>query len=163
MGRINAWQMAFNIAKDRFFGGGFMIWTGSIFQIYAPNPADVHAAHSIYFQVLGEHGFIGLFLFMGIGATTWWSARDLIRISRDQPRFKWAADLGAMAQVSMIAFATAGAFLSLAYFDLPYNVMIMVVVAQRLVRAEMAKPMPRVQQAAATQAADSVALPTRSG
>ena len=163
LGRLNAWGMAFNLAKDRLFGGGFMIWTGSVFQIYGPEPNRVHAAHSIYFQVLGEHGFIGLFLFMGIGATTWWSARDLIRISRDQPRLKWAADLGAMAQVSMIAFATAGAFLSLAYFDLPYNVMIMVVVAQRLVRAEMAKPMPRVQQAAGTQAAGSVALPTRSG
>lgn len=162
LGRINAWGMAFNLAKDRLFGGGFMIWTGSIFQIYGPEPNRVHAAHSIYFQVLGEQGFIGLFLFLGIGAATWWSARDLIRISRDQPRFKWAADLGAMVQVSMIAYATAGAFLSLAYFDLPYNVMIMVVVAQRLVRAELAKPVPRVPQAATAQAIESVASPTRS-
>ena len=38
MGRINAWWMAFNLAKANFFGGGFFIWTGPIFAIYGPNP-----------------------------------------------------------------------------------------------------------------------------
>ena len=135
LGRINAWSMAFNLAKDRIFGGGFMIWTGSVFQIYGPEPDRVHAAHSIYFQVLGEHGFIGLALFLAIGVSTWLAARDLIQLGRRWPQHKWAADLGPMIQVSMIAYASAGAFLSLAYYDLPYNVMVMAVVAQRLVRA----------------------------
>jgi putative inorganic carbon (hco3(-)) transporter len=139
MGRINAWWMAFNLAKANFFGGGFMIWTGSIFALYAPVPDDPHAAHSIYFQVLGEHGFIGLFLFLLIGACTWWSARGLIKSGKADPQFRWAADLGAMLQVSMIGYAVAGAFLSLAYYDLPYNVMIMAVVAQRMVRAPVAR------------------------
>ena len=103
--------------------------------MYSPDPNRVHAAHSIYFQVLGEHGFVGLFLFLGIGVATWLAARDLIRIGRLHAQHKWAADLGAMVQVSMIGYGSAGAFLSLAYFDLPYNVMIMAVVAQRLVRA----------------------------
>ena len=127
--------MAFNLAKDRIFGGGFMIWTGSVFQIYGPEPDRVHAAHSIYFQVLGEHGFIGLALFLAIGVSTWLAARDLIKLCRRWPQHKWAADLGPMIQVSMIAYASSGAFLSLAYYDLPYNVMVMTVVAQRLVRA----------------------------
>ena len=71
LGRINAWWMAFNLAKDNVFGGGFMIWTSNIFQIYAPVGDDPHAAHSIYFQIMGEHGFIGLFLFMAVGVSTW--------------------------------------------------------------------------------------------
>jgi len=137
MGRINAWNMAFNLAKDRLFGGGFMVSTASVFSIYAPDPSAVHAAHSIYFQVMGEHGFVGLFLFLGSGAATWWAARDLIRVGRQYPEHKWSADLGAMVQVGMVAYAAAGAFLSLAYYDLPYNMMIMVVVAQRLVRAQL--------------------------
>ena len=162
LGRINAWGMAFNLAKDRLFGGGFMIWTGSVFQIYGPETHRVHAAHSIYFQVLGEHGFIGLFLFLCIGVATWWSARDLIRISRQHPRFKWAADLGAMVQVSMIAYGSAGAFLSLAYYDLPYNVMVMVVVARRLVLAELAKSVAPLAQAPSAGAA-AQAVSSRSG
>lgn len=137
LGRINAWHMAFNLAKDRLFGGGFMVSSAPVFAIYAPDPDRVHAAHSIYFQVLGEHGFIGLFLFLSVGVATWWTARDLIRIGREHPQHKWCADLGAMIQVGMIAYATAGAFLSLAYYDLPYNIMIMAVVAQRLVRTQL--------------------------
>ncbi|MBK7184325.1 MAG: O-antigen ligase family protein [Ignavibacteria bacterium] len=63
MGRINAWWMAWNLAKDQFFGGGFDIYNLANFSRYAPVPNDVHVAHSIYFQILGEHGFVGLFLF----------------------------------------------------------------------------------------------------
>jgi hypothetical protein len=35
-----------------------------------------------------------------------------------------------MCQVSLIAYLVGGAFLSLAYFDLPYNVMVMVVITR---------------------------------
>jgi probable O-glycosylation ligase (exosortase A-associated) len=132
--------MAWNLAKDRLFGGGFMVSTASVFSLYAPEPDRVHAAHSIYFQVLGEHGFVGLGLFLAMGAATWMTARDLIRMGRRAPHQKWAADLGAMVQVSMIAYATAGAFLSLTYYDLPYNVMIMATVAHRLVRRSTTLP-----------------------
>ena len=134
MGRINAWWMAWHLAQDRFFGGGFMIATGSVFRIYAPVPDDPHAAHSIYFQVLGEHGFVGLFIFVSMGVLTWFAASRLIRQSTQDPATKWAADLAAMIQVSMFGYAVGGAFLSLAYFDLPYDMMVAVVVAAAVVR-----------------------------
>src|SRR5450830_212743 len=70
MGRINAWAMAFNLANSRFTGGGFESYTPEIFQKYAPNPPDLHVAHSIYFSVLGEHGYVGLILFLLV----WWLA-----------------------------------------------------------------------------------------
>jgi putative inorganic carbon (HCO3(-)) transporter len=138
LGRINAWWMAWHLALDRFFGGGFMIWTGSVFRIYAPNPDDTHAAHSIYFQVLGEHGFVGLLLFLAVGISSWRAAGRLVRRYAKVPHTQWAADLGAMAQVSMVAYAVGGAFLSLAYFDLPYDVMVMVVIATRVVQHQAA-------------------------
>lgn len=131
MGRINAWWMAWNLALDRFFGGGFNIYNFVIFSIYAPIPEDVHAAHSIYFQVLGEHGFIGLFLFLLLWWLVWREAGKLRKEGTLQPETLWLSHLGAMCQVSLIGYAVGGAFLSLAYFDLPYNILIMVVVARR--------------------------------
>ncbi len=139
MGRINAWWMAFNLAKDRIFGGGFMVWTGTLFQLYAPVPEDPHAAHSIYFQVMGEHGFIGFGIFVAIGAATWFVSRDLRKIARHHPELRWAGELGAMVQVSMIGYAITGAFLSLAYYDLPYNVMAIALVARKLANEEVRK------------------------
>jgi probable O-glycosylation ligase (exosortase A-associated) len=133
LGRINAWWMAWNLASARFTGGGFAIYDEQTFARYAPNPQDVHAAHSIYFQVLGEHGFIGLALFLLIWFLVWRSAGSLRRLAGDSPNLRWAADLGSLCQVSLTGFAVGGAFLSLAYFDLPYNLLVLVVVARRVV------------------------------
>ena len=60
MGRINSWHMAFNVANDRpLVGGGFELYTPKTFARYAPNPEAIHSAHSVYFQILGEHGYVG--------------------------------------------------------------------------------------------------------
>jgi hypothetical protein len=68
-------------------------------------------------------------LFMSIGLTAWLRAGQLIRKLKDQPEKQWAADLARMCQVSLIGFAAGGAFLSLAYFDMPYNVVAMITLA----------------------------------
>jgi putative inorganic carbon (hco3(-)) transporter len=131
LGRINAWWMAWNLAKSNFFGGGFYIWTGSIFQVYAPDPTDPHAAHSIYFMVMGEQGFVGLFLFLTLFTMCWLTAGTLRVKGRAQPQTQWLSDLGGMLQVSLAGYAVGGAFLSLSYWDLPYNLMILAVLGKR--------------------------------
>lgn len=152
MGRINAWHMAFNLANDRLFGGGFMIYFGDVFSRYAPNPTDVHAAHSIYFQILGEHGWIGLFIFLSIWASLWLSAGRLIRMVKGSAEEAWAGQLAAMVQTGLIGYLVAGAFLSLAYFDLPYNMMMMVVLAHaQIARDRKAKAKAKIQAEQAAQ------------
>ncbi len=130
MGRINAWMMAYNLAKDRFTGGGFECFRRPTFAMYAPNPRSVHDAHSIYFEVLGEHGFVGLALFLAIGYSAWRSCRWIMRRTKDREDLKWIHDLGAMLQVSLVGYAAAGAFLGLAYFDLYYNLIALIVLAK---------------------------------
>lgn len=132
-GRINAWRMAYNLACDRFFGGGFEVSDPGIFLRYAPNPNDVHAAHSIYFQALGEHGFVGLALYLLLGLLTWRSAAWTIEHAGVRADLRWAARLMRMVQASLIGFAVGGAFLSLLYFDVPYYLMVIVVVTRLLV------------------------------
>lgn len=126
-GRINAWWMAFNLAKANFFGGGFQVGSQMLFAMYAPDPNDMHAAHSIYFMVLGEQGFVGLFFFLVLFTMTYLSAGRLRLQSRKQPETLWLTDLGGMCQVALVGYAVGGAFLSLSYWDLPYNIIILVV------------------------------------
>lgn len=132
MGRINAWHTAFNLAMDRPTGGGFLTFQAPTFRKYAPEPENVHDAHSIYFQVLGEHGFIGLVLFVLIGLTAWRTGRLVMKECQNDPDRKWAADLAAMTQVSLIGYATGGAFLGLAYFDYPYDLVIILVLTHQI-------------------------------
>ena len=151
MGRINAWSMAFNLASDRpLTGGGFDIYDARTFARYAPNPADIHAAHSLYFQALGEHGFVGLGLYLMLGLLAWRRGTRTIKLTARRPELKWAGTLATMLQVSMVGFGVGGAFLSLLYFDVPYYLMAMMVITggivDEAVKAEEAEAKLRKQQ-----------------
>lgn len=126
MGRINAWTLAFNVAKSNLFGGGFYLESADVFGRYAPNPDFIAVAHSIYFQVLGQHGFIGLLLYLGfwlsVLSTGWWVGRNA-QTSDDLA-------LARMIEISLVGFAAGGAFLNLAYFDGPYYLMVALVVVR---------------------------------
>ncbi|MDP2028642.1 MAG: putative O-glycosylation ligase, exosortase A system-associated [Thiobacillus sp.] len=130
-GRINAWYTAFNVAKANVMGGGFEMFRPPTFRQYAPDPFMVHDVHSIYFEVMGEHGFIGFALFMLLALLAWLRAQQIIRACKSDPEKKWAADLAAMIQVSLIGYGAGGAFLGLAYFDLPYHLLIILVLTAK--------------------------------
>lgn len=139
MGRINAWWTAFNMANDRILGGGYEMWHSWVFEMYAPDPNNVRDVHSIYFEVLGEHGWIGLFLFLALLGLTWLKCSRIMRTSARQPELQWARDLAAMIQVSVVAYLSAGAFLGLAYFDYVYHLVAIVVVTHSLVAVHAPK------------------------
>ena len=149
LGRLNAWRMAWNLARDRFLGGGFDVSDANIFARYAPNPMDVHAAHSIYFQALGEHGFVGLILYLALGIATWHTAAVIIRLTRGNAELRWALGLATMSQASLIGFSVGGAFLSLLYFDMPYYLMAALIATRCVVEQQLleAKPPARAARA----------------
>jgi probable O-glycosylation ligase (exosortase A-associated) len=141
-GRINAWHTAFNTAKDRVTGGGFEMWIPAMFRQYAPDPGNFRDVHSIYFEVMGEHGFIGFGLFMLLGLLAWIRAQQIIRRCKSDPDKKWAADLAAMIQVSLVGYAAGGAFLGMAYFDLPYHLMVILVLTAKFTGVLEQAPQP---------------------
>lgn len=118
MGRINAWHYSINVANDRLFGAGLQSWKVDSFAIYAPDPLSVHAAHSIFFGVLGDAGWIGLFLFIALLIMTWGNLNWVIKRAGRETN---PAKLAQMIKVSLVAYCSGGAFLSLSYFDLPWH------------------------------------------
>lgn len=137
-GRINAWGFAFKIASTFPLGGGFNVFQPRQFMLYAPNPLDYHVAHSIYFQVMGDHGFFGLALFLTLMFCTWRTGTRVIKFCGNLPELKWASDLAKMCQVCIIGFAVSGAFLSLAYFDLYYDIITILVALDKLLTLKRA-------------------------
>lgn len=157
LGRINAWNFAIKVARDNLMGGGYNVFTQNMFLIYAPDPLDHHAAHSIYFQVLGEHGFIGLALFLLLMLFAWRTGTRIVKYCKDKAELKWAADLAAMSQVSIVGFAVGGAFLSMAYYDLYFDVLALLVVLEKTILTQPAKREEH-SQASHTQAGTMSAL-----
>ncbi len=140
MGRINAWHFAFNLAKERpMVGGGFETFRPGLFERYAPNPKDYHDSHSIYFEVLGEHGFVGLGLFLMILALSWRTATRIRTFTQHTPEHKWAHDLCSMIQVSLLGYMVGGTFLGVAYFDLFYSLVALLGLTHALVMPSPAR------------------------
>lgn len=140
MGRINAWLMALNLIKDRpLVGGGFELYSFETFARWAPDPLAMHSSHSIYFQMLGEHGIPGFVMFLVIWILTWRMAKSVIKDCGEDPELRWIRDLCAMVQVGLIGFAVGGAFQNLAYFDLEYYMAAMVIIARACVDRVLAK------------------------
>lgn len=138
MGRIAAWQVAIGIASDRVFGGGFQCWTPENFAAYGPPDHRSLDVHSIYFEVLGENGWGALALYLLLGILTWRTGSWIIRTVGNDPTLVWYRNLAAMIQVSLIAFGSGGAFLGLAYFDLPYTLIGALVISRILLERELA-------------------------
>lgn len=140
MGRINAWKFAINIANEHpISGAGFDTFTPELFHIYAPIPDDFHDSHSIYFEVLAEHGYVGLLIFLALGITSLRTGGWIIRTTRNIDELHWAYNLASMIQVSIIGYAVGGAFLGLAYFDLYYHLIAILALLKMIVSDKLEK------------------------
>lgn len=136
--RLYTWKMIWNMASYHpVTGGGFQVTENpATWAKYAVTEyARAYSPHSIYFQALAEHGFVGLFLYLMIGFTTWRLCNSMIRRSR-VPGREWAGNLARMIQLALLGFATGGAFVNLVNFDLPYYLVALAVLADVALKEE---------------------------
>lgn len=148
MGRVTAWRTSTSIAlANPLLGGGFhavqtpQVWEqfkhspGLLGFIYIDNPGTfARAAHSIYFEILGDLGFIGLLLFMAILVRPFlnhWQIRQMVR--SDIQRLQWATDLSNALIAAMVAYIIGGAGISAGYFEVMY----MLVMLSELIRIQV--------------------------
>lgn len=148
LGRLMAWKMSFILATEHpFFGGGFRaiqhlptwvdlnqrffsypwFYTGDMM----PDPTYPRAAHSIYFQVLGDHGFVGLGIYLAILAAAFMKIGSVARRARQTDAHGWLPLLATMIQLSIFSFVLGGAALSFAYFDLIFALFGLVIVLEK--------------------------------
>jgi putative inorganic carbon (HCO3(-)) transporter len=135
--RLNAWRFAFELAKHYpITGGGLQTFTPQLYQRFAPG-LDYAGPHSIYFQTLGEHGFVGLFIFLLLLGSCLVGLMRLRRQAGALPSAEWIVPYTDMLLISLLAYMISGAFLELAYFDLFYQVVASVILLKILYRNEL--------------------------
>ena len=148
MGRVIAWKISLLLALDYpIMGGGITaIQNDAMWSHYAarfheldfiptPEPSvNPHAAHSVYFQLLADVGFVGLGIFLLILLRAWLSCSKLIRQTKGIPELEWINNLSRAFQMSLVAYTVSGAALNMAYFEMYYVIIILVSVQEMLVR-----------------------------
>jgi putative inorganic carbon (HCO3(-)) transporter len=144
--RLVSWKFAWNVAQAYpLTGGGLQCFTPEMFARYSkeelPGGGLSSGPHSIYFQIIGEQGFVGLGLFLSLIACCVMSLRKLRRMVRGSPTLKWVVPYANGLEGGFYAFMVSGAFLGRAYFDLFYQLVACTIILKILSRNELVRLM----------------------
>jgi putative inorganic carbon (hco3(-)) transporter len=119
--RLEVWRWTLDFVREHPLGGGFYAHYTNTITIAgtadAPDPIVQHgrAAHSIWFEVLGEHGWPGLALFLGLFTASLLTLRGAARRARDLPGMEWCVDLAKALQLSLVVAMACGTFIGIAF------------------------------------------------
>lgn len=105
--RILAWKFAINFANDHpIFGGGY----GAA---YFNSPTQLEP-HSIFFEVLSEQGYVGLFYYLSMLLGTWFLNHNIMKKAmRLSNEYEWLVKLCYVNSFAFLAFIAGGLFLNL--------------------------------------------------
>ena len=127
LGRIVVWRWTLDYVNDHpILGGGFYAYManqGQLYKYQRDNEVLIHemesgkAFHNIYFQVLGEQGYIGLSIYtaMLIYALVLYK-----NIYNDERQIYWKRELSKYLSTSLIVFCVCGLFIGVAYTPWPF-------------------------------------------
>jgi len=152
MHRVVVWKMCTIIALNNpFFGDGFKavenrhIWQQNVPDyhnldfIVTPDvnyDEGIRAAHSFYFQVLSDHGFVGLLLLLLILISSYMKLGSIIRRAKKYKMDSWISIVSAMLRVSIVVYCVSGGTVSVAYFDFLYAIFAIVYVLDNRILTE---------------------------
>jgi probable O-glycosylation ligase (exosortase A-associated) len=138
-GRIQTWKYAWRFAlTSPIVGGGFEMFASDEMRHRFTPGERVRASHSIWFETLGEHGFVGLLIFVAIGAAALLACGRVRRQCKGFPERVWAFDLASNLQVTFVGFAVAGTFLNKAFYDMYWQLLAVTVVLSVVVSRDVA-------------------------
>lgn len=142
--RLVSWGTTWNFAMDYpWMGGSFYTLPDvEIFQKYKtrdlPGGFLSSGPHSIYFQILGDQGFIGFFIYFGLIISCFFSLSRLRRNTLKVPELNWISVYADIIGTSLVGFLVSGAFLGFADFDLYFQMVACVCVLKSLYVSQMA-------------------------
>ncbi len=120
-GRLQAWMTSWRIATQHPLAGeGFRaLWNEDVWnEYYGFNYFLVRDVHSVYFEVMSEHGLVGFGLYVALMASSLSTLGSVRRRWKGHAEYGYLSHYAEMNQLALYPFLVAGAFLSFAYFDL---------------------------------------------
>ncbi|WP_209326807.1 O-antigen ligase family protein [Pseudoalteromonas sp. PA2MD11] len=133
MGRIYAWHAAINMAlSNPMTGVGVNNFVANYF-FYSPHwDGKNHAVHSTWFQVLGETGIVGMFIFIALITCIYRSLNRVFLINKQLNDEKIAVNAKAL-KGGLIGFMVSGTFLTQAFTWPIYIILALTIALEKLV------------------------------
>ncbi len=119
-------------------------------------PPYLGVAHSIYFENLGEHGFVGFALYFSLVTVVLMNGFWLRKHAPSAKEDDWVGQLGRMVPAAIVGYLVSGTFDSVSTYEGYYQLFIIVAAAKSVVLASA----KATQAVAAPAAAPAYAMPT---
>lgn len=145
-GRVSMWKFSVNLADEHpVEGGGFDIfYVREAAERFMPPGFKARAPHSIYFEVLAEHGYFGLTLFLTMIFTGWYAGATCRKDFQRYQETVWLADLATACQLALIGYSVGGLTVNIATFDVFYHVLAIIVMVHVVGRQLLAGELTEV-------------------
>ncbi len=146
--RILQWKYAVQLSFERpVLGNGFDArFYQPYYQKYLIGIDLNRSAHSNYFQVLEEQGYVGIFIYLLLMISAVVSAQRVSKQAGQREDLKWASTLLYYSQFSVVGYAFNGLTINVAYIDLYYYILAFIVLLISHVRMELAKTEKTAQE-----------------
>lgn len=123
--RMKSWYVAWKVGLQHpILGAGCHPFSPQIYERHLPGYSDYHDAHNHFLQMLAEHGFTGLILFVALLATTLLRLLRLAWVNRGDPERAWIMHTAQMIGVSLVAYIAGGAFINQPHSELLYQLIV---------------------------------------
>lgn len=131
-GRVDMWEATIRIANDYpIIGGGFeVIYVPEIIVRYIPPDVTSRAIHSAYFQMIAEHGYIGLIIFLILLYSIFKSSWRLYKLGKEHHELAWLSDLSISTRASIASYFVLAVTTNIAFYDLLYFIIFIVAMAE---------------------------------
>jgi putative inorganic carbon (hco3(-)) transporter len=118
--RILVWKWTLKFVATHPLGGGFATYLIDRVELPTVGGAPGHAEfarafHSIYFEVLGEHGYPGLFMFLLLAGSTFVTLRRTAKKASPYAELQWVVGLSSALQSGLAVFMVCGTFVGIAF------------------------------------------------
>jgi probable O-glycosylation ligase (exosortase A-associated) len=149
LGRIKVWEWTLNFVSAHPLGGGFNSYLHNRILTVAPDGVIQYvpegqfggkAFHSIYFEMLGEQGFVGFAIYFAIIGLALLKLRKLKKTWGNHAGMAWIPALADALTTSILIFLAGGAFVGIAYQPyIFYMISLTVAIDQYAARVERDK------------------------
>lgn len=149
--RIGVWKWTYDYARENPLGGGFDVYQINTIRIELKDTGqdelvydewsrtiekEAKAFHSIYFEVLGEHGFVGLGIFLAIVTLAMLHLLKIRTTANRERAPPWVASLSTAMMVSIGVFLAGGAFVGIAFQPYLYYMIAITIALKNNVRRQ---------------------------
>lgn len=138
--RLWSWTFCARVGSELpLSGAGFDYYSLEAYARFYPEflerwPGKVWSCHSIWLTIWGELGIPGVLAWGGLLISSLLSLRRLKQYADTQPEPQWVGPYAEMLQFSLVAYMVCGSFVDIAYFEIYYFLVALIILIKERVR-----------------------------